>query len=106
MTDAPHKKFTRTVEDFVCAHCGSEVRGDGFTNHCPHCLWSKHVDENPGDRRCLCTGLMEPIGIEIERGVHNIMHKCVQCGVQKRNQAHERDSFEKLLEIARAQNEK
>lgn len=44
------KHFTKTVEDFICAHCGTHVRGNGYTNHCPECLWSKHVDNNPGDR--------------------------------------------------------
>ena len=42
--------FTRKVEDFTCEHCGREVHGNGYTNHCPHCLHSKHVDVNPGDR--------------------------------------------------------
>ncbi|MFA6992594.1 MAG: RNHCP domain-containing protein, partial [Candidatus Gracilibacteria bacterium] len=40
------KRFSRTIEDFVCEKCGAKVKGDGYTNHCPKCLWSKHVDIN------------------------------------------------------------
>ena len=49
--------FIRKTEDFICEHCGREVRGNGYTNHCPYCLWSKHVDINPGDRAAGCGGL-------------------------------------------------
>jgi Zn finger protein HypA/HybF involved in hydrogenase expression len=48
--------FKRTIEDFTCEHCGEQVTGNGFTNHCPQCLWSKHVDIDPGDRLALCGG--------------------------------------------------
>ncbi|MBR6751902.1 MAG: RNHCP domain-containing protein, partial [Alphaproteobacteria bacterium] len=44
------KQFVKRVENFTCAHCGAEVFGNGYTNHCPKCLWSRHVDNNPGDR--------------------------------------------------------
>ena len=52
------KKFIKVKEDFVCEHCGAEVKGDGYTNHCPKCLWSKHVDVHPGDRAAECGGMM------------------------------------------------
>ena len=51
-------RFTRVVEDFTCGQCGAAVTGDGYTNHCPLCLWSRHVDINPGDRAAECGGLM------------------------------------------------
>ncbi|HYC79501.1 MAG TPA: RNHCP domain-containing protein, partial [Candidatus Binatia bacterium] len=56
------KLFQRTPENFVCENCGTKVSGNGYTNHCPNCLYSKHVDNNPGDRLNKCHGLMEPIG--------------------------------------------
>lgn len=61
----PHaaKKFQRCTEDFDCGHCGFRVQGNGFTNHCPQCLWSAHVDINPGDRAATCRALMEPIAV-------------------------------------------
>lgn len=40
------KNFTRVIEDFICENCGTEVKGNGYTNHCPKCLWSKHVDKD------------------------------------------------------------
>ena len=48
------KRFTKNDNGFICAHCGKEVEPLGYTsrNHCPFCLWSLHVDINPGDRAC------------------------------------------------------
>jgi hypothetical protein len=45
------RRFQRTIEDFECERCRMLVTGSGFTNHCPACLWSKHVDVHPGDRQ-------------------------------------------------------
>jgi hypothetical protein len=42
------RTFQRHAEDFACEHCGHLEEGDGYTNHCTHCLWSRHVDINPG----------------------------------------------------------
>jgi hypothetical protein len=44
------RNFQRCKEDFRCGHCGHLERGDGYTNHCTACLWSAHVDIQPGDR--------------------------------------------------------
>ena len=103
MSTLPEKRFQRTIEDFTCAHCSEPIIGDGYTNHCPKCLWSKHVDIHPGDRACKCDGLMKPIGVEIVRGEHDIVHKCVTCEVVRRNQAHPNDDFSILLKIAESQ---
>ncbi|MEA1909889.1 MAG: RNHCP domain-containing protein, partial [Patescibacteria group bacterium] len=59
------KNFIKTTEDFTCEHCGYNVKGTGYTNHCPKCLYSKHVDDVPGDRKNKCNGLMAPIGVEL-----------------------------------------
>ena len=58
------KQFNRKKENFVCENCGEKVEGNGYTNHCPNCLWSKHVDINPGDRQEECKGLMVPVDLE------------------------------------------
>ncbi|MEL7603985.1 MAG: GTPase RsgA, partial [Bacillota bacterium] len=46
------------AESFTCKVCGTlvvpEGAGSQHRNHCPHCLSSMHVDEEPGDRACLC----------------------------------------------------
>ncbi|MBT3282782.1 RNHCP domain-containing protein [bacterium] len=94
------KKFQRTIEDFACENCEEEVKGDGYTNHCPVCLWSKHVDINPGDRKADCGGLMEPISIETEKDEHIMTHRCQICGHEKRNKTVQEDDFEKIIEIS------
>jgi len=72
--------FVKKVEDFTCEHCGAEVKGNGYTNHCPKCLWSKHVDNDPGDRANLCGGLMEPLRLEGSTDKYRIVQKCTRCG--------------------------
>ena len=91
------KKFQRHIENFTCGHCGFHVRGNGYTNHCPQCLWSQHVDVNPGDRAEPCRGLMEPVGFTIRRGDYILVHRCTTCGMTKRNKAAKSDSFDAIL---------
>ena len=57
--------FIEIDEPFVCEHCGNEVKPLGYScrNHCPKCLYSKHVDKEPGDRAEGCKGMLKPIGI-------------------------------------------
>ncbi len=78
-------RFTRVVEDFTCGHCGAPVVGDGYTNHCPHCLWSRHVDQHPGDRAEECRGLMEPLAAGVRRDEWFLVHRCGRCGAVRRN---------------------
>lgn len=93
------KRFTRTKEDFICEHCGAEVVGTGYTNHCPECLWSKHVDMNPGDRAASCGGMMAAVRVDTEKGVHIVVHRCVRCGHTKRNKVSPADNYGVLLEV-------
>ena len=72
--------FIRRVEDFTCEHCKAEVKGTGYTNHCPKCLWSKHVDVMPGDRAEACGGMMEPVALEGGTPHYRIRHECKTCG--------------------------
>ncbi len=92
--------FIRTTEDFICEKCGARVAGNGYTNHCPQCLWSKHVDMFPGDRKGECGGMMEPIGVEIKNKEYTILHKCVKCGFEKKNKASKDDNFDMLVQIS------
>lgn len=74
------KNFIRVRENFECERCGRKVEGDGYTDHCPVCLWGKHVDkEIPGDRLSDCGGLMEPIGVRYQAGKFDIYYRCVKC---------------------------
>ena len=95
-----NKKFTRTVEDFVCEKCNFDTKGTGYTNHCSACLWSKHVDVHPGDRKAECKGLMEPIEVEKKGEEFILTHKCVVCGHEKRNKTAPNDDIEKIIELS------
>jgi len=94
-------KFQKKKEDFVCENCGNQIKGTGYTNHCPKCLWSKHVDINPGDRENVCEGLMKPIRVEMKGRRHIIVLKCVKCGLEKRNKTAEEDDVAMVMKISR-----
>ncbi|OHB14902.1 MAG: hypothetical protein A2431_02840 [Candidatus Zambryskibacteria bacterium RIFOXYC1_FULL_39_10] len=93
-------KFKRKIEDFVCEKCGLQVKGDGFTNHCPKCLYSKHVDIFPGDRSEDCDGLMAPISAEENGGEWSVIHKCQKCQKLQKNKISKEDDFDKVVEIS------
>lgn len=95
------KKFTRRIEDFICENCGIFVKGDGYTNHCPKCLYSKHVDINPGDRMSKCEGLMKPVAIEDNRKGYSIISVCEKCGHIKKNRTADNDSMETIIELSK-----
>ena len=95
------KSFTKTVEDFNCAHCGAVVRGNGYTNHCPKCLWSRHVDDNPGDRASKCGGMMRPIVAAPDGARFVITHKCEICGKIKRQRTSDDDNIDAIIELSR-----
>lgn len=98
MTQAP--RFQKNVEDFVCEHCKEAVKGSGYTNHCPKCLWSKHVDINPGDRSSTCLGMMQPIAVEGGPHEYRLLHLCAKCGLKKRNVVGSDDDMEAVLALA------
>jgi len=93
--------FTRRVENFKCRHCGKSVKGNGFTNHCPYCLWSRHVDIDPGDRMEVCRGMMEPIDVEADGKEYYITHKCSFCGAKKRNKTAQADDINAISSLIR-----
>jgi ribosomal protein L37AE/L43A len=94
------KNFVRKKEDFVCQVCGVKVKGTGYTNHCPNCLFSLHVDELvPGDRISNCKGLMEPIRAEIKDGEYVLIHKCQKCKKVIKNKTLENDNFEEVIKL-------
>jgi len=99
MPELQVKKFQKRVEDFVCEKCGAKIKGTGYTDHCPHCLWAKHVDVNPGDRAADCGGMMKPIAVDKKRDDWIITYKCEKCGHQFRVRAASDDDFDELLKI-------
>lgn len=94
------QKFQKKVEDFECEVCGTKVKGSGYTDHCPTCLWSKHLDIYPGDRKSPCGGLMEPVGLEITGSEKKILYRCKKCGYNHKVKVSENDSPEALLQLS------
>ena len=90
------KLFTKVLEDFTCEMCGALVHGNGYTNHCPECLTSKHVDIQPGDRACDCGGLMPAVSVDVKNGEFVLVQKCEKCGHIRRNKIWENDSKKAL----------
>lgn len=95
-------RFSRKVEDFICFKCGIFVAGNGYTDHCPNCLWGKHVDVNPGDRAADCGGTMKPFHVGKKRDEFIIEYVCEKCGYKFRVKAAKNDNFEELLNLNQA----
>jgi DNA-directed RNA polymerase subunit RPC12/RpoP len=97
------KKFTMIDEDFICEECGRKVKPLGYTarDHCPYCLFSKHVDINPGDRANECCGILEPIGIASnKKGNYQIIYRCQKCGVVKKNIIAKDDNMDLIIKLS------
>ena len=91
--------FIKNKEDFVCEKCGFKNSGNGYTNHCSECLFSKHVDIDPGDRLNPCHGLMEPIYVSYTNKQKFVLHRCIKCMYEKKNLLNENDSVVAMIEI-------
>jgi len=95
-----HQTCTRRersdVKGFTCRHCNLYVPCDPTLagvqnrNHCPYCLWSRHLDWRiAGDRLAGCRAIMQPIGLTIKRsrnkyagerdGELMLIHRCTIC---------------------------
>lgn len=97
------KRFNMRDEDFICINCGKEVNKLNTTarDHCNNCLYSVHVDINPGDRKNPCKGLLEPIGIEKYRDTYKIIYKCQICGMIHKNIMASDDNMDKIIELSK-----
>lgn len=97
------KKFKMLDEEFVCENCGFVVNKLNYTarDHCPKCLWSKHVDINPGDRMNECMGLMRPIGIVKFKNTYKIVYKCTKCQQIHKNIQAIDDEFDEIIKLSK-----
>ncbi len=89
-------RFTKINEAFVCANCGFEVPPSGGTcrDHCPRCLYSLHVDQNPGDRAADCGGMLKPMGYEARpKKGYMILYVCEKCGMKRTTRFLETDKI-------------
>lgn len=96
------KLFSKNDNFFICENCGNEVTPLNYTSrdHCPYCLYSKHVDINPGDRLNTCKGLLEPIGIEKFKDTYKIIYKCNKCKTLHKNIMANDDDMNKIIELS------
>jgi hypothetical protein len=92
-------------ESFKCGHCkafiGPTVSGGRHRNHCPLCLYSRHVDDRrPGDRASTCRSLMAPVGtFHRPKGEQVIVHRCLGCGVERHNRVAADDNMLACLRL-------
>jgi hypothetical protein len=110
------KKCRVSLDGFQCRHCLAYVytqpvlSGVQNRNHCPYCLWSRHVDHiQPGDRMSACKAIMQPVGLTV-KGRQNkyggwiigelmLIHRCNDCGKLSINRIAADDQAERILEL-------
>ena len=96
------KRFNELDEGFICENCNKEVKPLGYSSrdHCPYCLYSKHVDINPGDRLNPCKGLLKPIQIEKFKDTYKIVYKCDKCNELHKNIIAKDDDMNEIIKIS------
>ncbi len=96
------KNFTMRDEEFICENCQKQVSPLGYTarDHCPYCLYSKHVDIMPGDRQNECKGLLKPIDIEKFKDTFKIIYKCQKCNQLHKNIIAKDDDMDLIIKIS------
>ena len=96
------KQFVKKDEAFTCINCGKEVDPLGYTtrDHCPHCLYSIHIDIMPGDRANNCHGLLVPIGIEKYKNTYKIIYKCNKCNKIHKNIMASDDNYDEIIALS------
>ena len=96
----------RQPDSFRCGNCRLDVSmrapGTAHRNHCPNCLWSRHIDDDrPGDRDAECSSLMEPIAIAVRGdGEWVLVHRCRGCDELHLNRTAGDDNPLMLLRVA------
>lgn len=96
------KQFNMIDENFICENCGKKVQKANYTarDHCPYCLYSKHVDINPGDRQNTCKGLLKPVGIEKFKDTYKILYKCTKCNQEHKNIMANDDDMNEIIKVS------
>lgn len=95
----------RRDDTFRCRHCktlvGPVPYGGKQRNHCPYCLYSRHVDgRRPGDRAGECGGSMAPIAVFARpNGEEVIIHRCLSCAFERYNRVAADDDGELVARL-------
>jgi uncharacterized protein YcbX len=101
-----HRVRHRGPDTFRCRHCRLDVSMDApgtrHRNHCPTCLWSRHLDDHvPGDRAADCAGSMEPIAVTVRSdGEWALVHRCSGCDTVRLNRIAGDDNPLSLMHLA------
>lgn len=94
--------FTKNDESFVCLNCNKKVEKLKYTSrdHCNHCLYSIHIDIEPGDRLNECKGMLIPINVlsTSKKGLV-IEYRCSKCKEVVNNIAAEDDNNEMIYKV-------
>lgn len=90
--------FKMINDSFECENCWFLIEKHpewSARNHCPNCLFSKHLDDIfPWDRASLCKNLMKPVWIDHKKNKWwMIKHKCVKCGKEILNKVAPDDKY-------------
>ena len=98
------KRFNMIDENFICENCNKNVPKLEYSarDHCPYCLYSKHVDINPGDRSNNCKGLLKPVGIEKYKDTYKIIYKCEKCKQIHKNIMAKDDNYDLIIELSKS----
>ena len=96
------KKFNMIDEEFICDNCKRKVSKLIYSarDHCPYCLYSKHVDINPGDRNNTCQGMLKPIGIEKFKDTYKIIYMCEKCKEKHKNIISRDDDIDLVINLS------
>ena len=95
--------FIMINESFICENCNKKIEKHpewSARNHCPFCLYSKHLDTlMPGDRLSNCLSLMAPIGIDKKKNKGwMVEHKCLKCRKKILNKLASDDNFVEFIQ--------
>ena len=90
-------------EEFICFNCNKKVLPLKYTarDHCPYCLFSRHVDINPGDRLAKCNGALHPIGIEQGKKGYKIVYRCAKCNAIRKNVVAKDDDIDIIILLSK-----
>lgn len=106
----PSEQMFKCVQCHQYVSCAPLASGVQNRNHCPACLWSRHLDWlEAGDRLSGCRAAMEPVGLTTKRSKNKyarqrdgelmLIHRCTGCTAIVINRISADDSAAAILEI-------